>query len=60
MVSWFVKQALLKIAKDVGFPLQGVPKNKNEWAHLMMDLGVKGIHIAERDAQRSNEFRPPK
>jgi len=26
----------------------------------MKDLGVKGVHIAERDTQRSNETRPPK
>ena len=26
----------------------------------MKNLGVKGIHIAERDTQRTNEFRPPK
>jgi len=26
----------------------------------MKNLGVKGIHIAERDTQRSNDIRPPK
>ena len=26
----------------------------------MKNLGVKGIHIAERDTQRTNEIRPTK
>lgn len=60
MVSWFVKQALVNLAHDIGFPLEEEPKNREEWARLMMNLGVKGIHIAERDTQRSNEIRSPK
>ena len=60
MVSWFVKQALVNLAKDVGFLLDEEPKSKDEWAKLMMNLGVKGVHIAERDTQRSKEIRPPK
>ena len=50
MVSWFVKQALLNLQKDMG--LSGAePKTKAEWAALAQHLGVKGIHIAERDTQ---------
>ena len=53
MVSWFVKQALLNLQKDMG--LSGAePKTKAEWAALAQHLGVKGIHIAERDTQRAN------
>lgn len=60
MVSWFVKQALINLAKDTGYPLEHQPKERREWGLLMRNLGVKGIHIAERDTQRTNEFRPPK
>ena len=53
MVSWFVKQALLNLQKDIG--LSGSePTTKAEWAMLAQHLGVKGIHIAERDTQRAN------
>lgn len=54
MVSWFVKQALVNLAKDTGHPMGNVPESREEWAKLMMDLGVKGVHIAERDTQRSS------
>jgi homospermidine synthase len=60
MVSWLVKQALLNIAKDTDFPLKAEPKTRLEWAQLMKDLGVKGVHVAERDTQRSDLFRPEK
>ena len=53
MVSWFVKQALLNLQKDMG--ISGTePQTKAEWAGLAQRLGVKGIHIAERDTQRAN------
>jgi len=57
MVSWFVKQALLNIAADLGLGTD-VPKDKDGWARLMMKAGVKGIHIAERDTQRSKKPKP--
>ena len=50
MVSWFVKEALLNIARDTGFKHEA-PKKREDWATLMRDLGVKGVHIAERDTQ---------
>ena len=52
MVSWFVKQAMLNIAKDIGLQVTE-PKTREDWARLAHSLGVKGIHIAERDTQRS-------
>ena len=57
MVSWFVKQALLDIARDTGV---SVPEsnNREDWARLMQRLGVKGIHIAERDTQRARDPKP--
>ena len=57
MVSWFVKQALLNVASDLGLSFEE-PKTQEEWARLMMDAGVKGIHIAERDTQRAKTPKP--
>jgi homospermidine synthase len=54
MVSWFVKQALLNLAADSGRKIEG-PKTRDDWARLAMQLGVKGIHIAERDTQRAKQ-----
>nr|BAK01856.1 predicted protein [Hordeum vulgare subsp. vulgare] len=51
LVSHLTKQALLNVAKDTGFPLVRVPQSKQEWACLARDLGIKVIHIAERDTQ---------
>ena len=57
MVSWFVKQALLNIAGDLGLTYDE-PKTREEWARLMQQVGVKGIHIAERDTQRAKSEKP--
>ena len=57
MVSWFVKQALLNIAKDTG-KKAAVPNSREAWGRFMRSLGVKGIHIAERDTQRVNRPKP--
>ncbi|MDP3547583.1 MAG: saccharopine dehydrogenase NADP-binding domain-containing protein, partial [Phreatobacter sp.] len=57
MVSWFVKQALLNVATDQGVDFTE-PKSKTEWAALAARIGVKGIHIAERDTQRSKKPKP--
>ena len=57
MVSWFVKQALLNIAGDVGLKSK-VPKTREEWARLARKVGIKGIHIAERDTQRAKQPKP--
>ena len=51
MVSWFVKQALLDVAAATGLdPVD--PQSREDWGRLMQRVGVKGIHIAERDTQR--------
>ncbi|MPZ56552.1 MAG: homospermidine synthase [Rhizobiales bacterium] len=57
MVSWFVKQALLNVAADLGLTF-AEPKTRDEWARLAMQAGVKGIHIAERDTQRAKAPKP--
>jgi homospermidine synthase len=59
MVSWFVKQALIDIAGATGHAFSE-PRfgDRAGWARLMRDLGVKGIHIAERDTQRAKHPKP--
>ena len=57
MVSWFVKQALVNLAKDTGLSVNE-PGSREGWAELARKLGVKGIHIAERDTQRSKKPKP--
>jgi homospermidine synthase len=53
LVSHFVKQALLNIARDTGVDA-GDPQMREDWAILAQNLGIKVIHIAERDTQVSN------
>jgi homospermidine synthase len=57
MVSWFVKQALLDVARDTGLKADE-PNSREGWGRLAQTLGVKGIHIAERDTQRSKKPKP--
>lgn len=59
MVSWFVKQALVNLAKDTNtkFTEPG-PDDREGWGRLMKRLGVKGVHIAERDTQRARDPKP--
>ena len=52
LVSHFVKQALLDIARDTGVET-ATPKTREEWARLSSRLGIKAIHVAERDTQVS-------
>ena len=53
LVSHLVKQALLNIAADTGVAA-GRPSTREEWAKLAQTLGIKVIHIAERDTQVAN------
>jgi homospermidine synthase len=57
MVSWFVKQGLLNLADDTGLRITE-PATREEWGKLAKRLGVKGIHIAERDTQRATKPKP--
>ncbi|HEY9163298.1 MAG TPA: saccharopine dehydrogenase C-terminal domain-containing protein, partial [Magnetovibrio sp.] len=50
LVSHFVKQALLDIARDCDTPCD-TPTDRSGWATLAERLGVKTIPIAERDTQ---------
>jgi homospermidine synthase len=59
MVSWFVKQALINLATDLGLEFSEPEQHDREgWARLMKKAGVKGIHIAERDTQRTKKPKP--
>ncbi len=59
MVSWFVKQALVNLAKDTGLDIEEpAADDRDGWAKLMHRLGVKGVHVAERDTQRAKEPKP--
>jgi homospermidine synthase len=50
LVSHFLKQALLNLAADAGLT-DPAPGNRAEWAALAQKLGVRVVHIAERDTQ---------
>ena len=53
LVSHLVKQALLNVAADTGVET-AEPAGRADWAALAHKLGVKVIHIAERDTQVGN------
>ena len=58
LVSHFVKQALIDLARNAG--LKGtVPGTRADWARLAETLGVRAIHIAERDTQVSTMPKEP-
>ncbi len=57
MVSWLLKEALLRIAADTRQEAEA-PADRAGWARLMRDLGVKGVHIAERDTQAGRDAKP--
>jgi homospermidine synthase len=58
LVSHFVKQAMIDLARNTGLQ-DAVPATRTEWAHLAETLGVKAIHIAERDTQVSTVPKEP-
>jgi len=63
LVSHFTKYALIDIAKKILREKQGDPRKKKleqalekkDFARLAMTIGVKVIHISERDFQITNE-----
>ncbi|NDV87131.1 homospermidine synthase [Aurantimonas aggregata] len=59
MVSWFVKQALIDVSREIGLEsTEPTADDREGWAKLMKRVGVKGIHIAERDTQRAKAPKP--
>lgn len=53
LVSHLLKQALLNIAHDVGLAVT-TPTTREQWAALSQRLGIKVVHVAERDTQVAN------
>jgi homospermidine synthase len=58
LVSHFVKQALLDIAR-ASDPAITAPGERPGWAALAEHLGVKVIHVAERDTQVATLAKEP-
>ncbi len=58
LVSHFLKQGLLNVAADAGIAA-GHPASRADWADLARRLGVKTIHIAERDTQVASVPKEP-
>jgi homospermidine synthase len=58
LVSHFAKEALLNIAADTGVKT-AKPQTRAHWAALAERLGVKVIHIAERDTQVAPQPKRP-
>jgi homospermidine synthase len=56
LVSHFVKQALLNMAEATGLDF-AKPRSQKDWGLLMEKLGVKVVHIAERDTQISERSK---
>ncbi len=52
MVSGFLKQALLNVAKDNGIDAR--PATREDWATLARQLNIRVIHVAERDTQNTS------
>ena len=57
MVSWLLKEGLLRLAADLGRDATP-PTDRMGWARLMQSLGVRGVHVAERDTQVGKGPRP--
>jgi len=58
LVQHFVKQALTNVAKDLDIDT-GDPTTRGDWAKLARTIGVKVIHIAERDTQAPTVAKRP-
>jgi homospermidine synthase len=58
IVSHLVKQALLNMARDEGRAIE-TPETQQGWAELSRSLGIKVIHVAERDTQISASRKNP-
>jgi homospermidine synthase len=55
LVSHFVKEALLQLKRDIGVDKEKPdPSTRAEWAELAQTLGVRVMHVAERDTQVSS------
>ncbi|MFM1887237.1 MAG: homospermidine synthase [Pseudomonadota bacterium] len=53
LVSHFMKQALINLATDAQLEFDA-PTSREGWAQLARRIGVKVVHVAERDTQQSS------
>jgi homospermidine synthase len=53
LVSHLLKEALLNVARDTGGDATA-PTTRTDWALLAERLGIRAVHIAERDTQTAN------
>ncbi len=58
LVSHFVKQGLVDLAR-AGDPAAAIPSDRAGWGGLAERLGIKVIHIAERDTQVASVPKSP-
>ncbi len=58
LVSQLLKEALMNVARDTGYS-GDAPDCREDWARLVQELGVRVIHIAERDTQVANVPKRP-
>jgi homospermidine synthase len=58
LASVLVKQALMNMAGDMRLKVER-PTCYEEWARLSQKLGIKVIHIAERDTQMASPRKAP-
>jgi len=58
LVSHFVKRALLGMAADTGMD-STPPEDRLGWARLAYALGIRTIHVAERDTQVPHQVKQP-
>lgn len=55
LVSHLVKEALLQLKRDIGVEKdKPEPTTRAQWGELAQSLGIKVVHIAERDTQVSS------
>ncbi len=58
LVSHFLKRALLDLARALGGD-HARPTNREEWATLARDLGVRLVQVSERDTQAGERPKRP-
>lgn len=60
LVNHFVKRALIQIAeKHQPQLVSDLPHDRTAWCQLAKDIGLKVIHIAERDTQQPRRSKMP-
>lgn len=57
IVSQLLKAALMNMAREILGHTGSPPENPEDWARLAYTLGVKVIHIAERDTQTARQSK---